>query len=434
MSTGDRFKDLQGFFQTFKLSQFPHPKTPAANEDPDHVNRRSGVVETTSDARLRDVVSVLLKHNISSCPVRRADHKNIEGKWIDTYMGVVDLLDIVAFVLSIMKTTSKWGKGFEAVLEAVVQFAEHTVEDVMKASPTVAFQPIEESASLYDTLKLLGKDRYHRAIVIDPVTERLSNIVTQSSMLNFINSNLENPAIKAFCAQTVEELGLAKPQKMVCVPITNKAVDAFYMIQKHRVTGVPIINKDGTLVGNVSARDIRSMVGSPDKFDRLFDSLSEFLVDIQTDKKTASVTGAPIALTPSPPPSSSSSSAPASAFGSSTSSSSSEEKSSASKAPVDPTAWSIPMAVTITPRDTLAGVIRLLAAKRIHRVYIMGTDADSGKEKPVGVVTLTDVLRTFADGALGPNEHPRNSISQASAREAAAMAAAAAGAAGKLDD
>src|SRR5262249_42997 len=156
-----------------------------------------------SDTRLRDVVSLLLKHNISSCPVRKADMKEKDGKWIDTYMGVVDLLDIVAFVLSIMKTTSKGGKGFEAVLEAVVQFAERTVQEVMNASPLVAFQPLEDNATIMDAIRLLGKDRYHRAIVIDPKTKRLENIITQSSMITHIAAQMEeNPDLAKFCSQT----------------------------------------------------------------------------------------------------------------------------------------------------------------------------------------------------------------------------------------
>lgn len=422
MSSSDtcsRFTGLKNLFDSLPLSKFPHPKTAvdAGNE----VNK-AGVVETTADTRLRDVVSLLLKHNISSCPVRKADHKNIDGKWIDTYCGVVDLLDIVAFVLNIMKMTSKWGKGFEAVLEAVVQFAEHTVSDVMAASPVVAFQPIEESASLSDALKLLGKDRYHRAIVIDPKTERLSNIVTQSSMLEFVlKLNESNEAINAFCSQTLLDLGLGRPQKLITIPLSHKAVDAFHLIHKHRVTGIPVVDSNGRLVGNVSARDIRSMVGSVDKFDRLFDTLSEFLEDIQVDKQkgnnnpnlaspkastSASSTGPTTPVSTSPAPANGSSTspspspfAPASASPASSSASTAESKNDG--------AWSLPPAYTAQPWDSLLDVIRQLVTRRIHRVYI--TD-DEGKIS--SVVTVTDILRVFAEGAVGPHQHPRNSISR----------------------
>ena len=45
--------------------------------------------------------------------------------------------------------------------------------------------------------------------------------------------------------------------------------------------------------------------------------------------------------------------------------------------------------VLATPATTLAEVLELIVSHRVHRVYIM----DTVSEKPVGVVTCTDVLR-----------------------------------------
>ncbi len=43
------------------------------------------------------------------------------------------------------------------------------------------------------------------------------------------------------------------------------------------------------------------------------------------------------------------------------------------------------------PDSTLAEVVGLLVAHKIHRVYVI-----DDKEQPAGIVTMTDVLRTLA--------------------------------------
>lgn len=380
-------KGLQTQFSSLKLSALPKNTVRSAD-----ANKDTGVIETTTDTRLRDVVSLMLKNNISSCPVRRSEFKDVHsGDFEKVYFGVIDLLDIVAFVLSILKTTASWGKGFEAVLEAVVQFAEHTVQDVLDASPSIQFQPILSTATADAALALLGKDRFHRVVVINSETRALETIVTQSSMAAFLHSKVtSDPVFAAFAAQPLSAFGLGAEQRVVSVPLTHKAVDAFHLIQKHRVTGVPVVDRYGSLIGNVSARDIRSMVGSPDKFDRLFDSLGEFLVDIQADKADRAATPTPGAApaphvtapaagaTPQQQLASPTKSALASPFAPQSGKPSPARRLSASHtepaapapAPAAAGRWALPEAICVEPSTTLADTLALLVTKRIHRVYI----------------------------------------------------------------
>jgi hypothetical protein len=56
-----------------------------------------------------------------------------------------------------------------------------------------------------------------------------------------------------------------------------------------------------------------------------------------------------------------------------------------------------PAVLTVTPEDTLLRVMEALVAHKLHRVYV------AENAKPVGVVTITDVLRLFA---VDPNDDP----------------------------
>jgi hypothetical protein len=62
-----------------------------------------------------------------------------------------------------------------------------------------------------------------------------------------------------------------------------------------------------------------------------------------------------------------------------------------------------PAVVTVAPEDTLLRVMEVLVAHKLHRVYV----ADE-RAKPVGVVTITDVLRLFA---VDPNDDPEGWLS-----------------------
>jgi len=424
------FAALRAFLTGIQAKDYPAP-------------REGSVVETTSDTSLRDVVALLLKHNISSCPVRREDCKGKVGPWSELYVGVIDLLDIVAFVQQIMQATSKWGRGFETVLEAVMQFGEHTAGEVLAKRTTMAYVTLNDDATLADVVSKLGPGRVHRVIILDSKTGELRNIITQSSMVSFIGRSIaSNPSLASFANLKLASVGLGLPRRLATIPLTDKAIDAFKVIQTYRVTGVPVVNDREELVGNVSARDIRSMVGGPEKFDRLFDSLSEFLAEIRADrressqppspvpakssgsnpstpKRTLSASGSPFApLTPStdtasaaplpavtstpvklsePIPASTPASPPTVVF---TQSATPETESK-----VEP--WELPPAITSTADVSVSEILESLLKYKVHRIYIVETkesrkplspnEGDPSK-KPISVVTLTDILQLFANG------------------------------------
>jgi len=291
---------------------------------------------------------------------------------------LIDILDIVAFVIEMNKTVGKWGPGFEAVLETIVQFSEHVVADVIKSGPSIAFQCLPSTASVYDCLTLLGKDRFHRVVILDGA--EMSNIVTQSAMARYLD-NLSNTSevVRTYLKNSLNDFHLGKIQRVISLNTTAKAVDAFNVIQRNRVTGVPVVDSNGAIVGNLSARDIRSLVGSPDKFDRLFDTLSEFLEGIQEDRLGNSHVHAH--------------SAPTSPLSSGAFASRPNAPAPSAAPEVVNASWRVPTAFTVDWDDSTGSVLHQLVEKNIHRAYIV----DEAR-RPVGVVTLTDIIRVFTEG------------------------------------
>mmetsp|Transcript_20568 Transcript_20568/g.48999 ORF Transcript_20568/g.48999 Transcript_20568/m.48999 type:complete len:113 (+) Transcript_20568:188-526(+) len=104
------------------------------------------------------------------------------------------------------------------------------------------------------------------------------------------------------------------------------------MVQ-HEVNAVPVVAEDGTLAGNLSAADLRGVnVAHIEQIDK---PILEFLTAVNEGKR--------------------------------------------------------PEVVKVTETATLLETMQLLITNSIHRVWIV-----DGADKPVGVVTLSDIMRKFS--------------------------------------
>jgi len=188
------------------------------------------------------------------------------------------------------------------------------------------------NSTLLDVMLFLGKYKFSRAIVVD--SEKMVNMITQSQIIRILKANLSNPDVAAVASQSVSSLGLAAPKEVVSVALKAKAVDAFTLIHQKQISGVPVLGADGSIVGTITARDIRSMVGVPAMFERMYDTVEEFLQVIQTESK--------------------------------------------------------PATICVRPDDTLSTVLDMFVDFHLHRVFVV----DENK-KPIGVISLCDVISLF---------------------------------------
>jgi len=121
---------------------------------------------------------------------------------------------------------------------------------------------------------------------------------------------------------------------VIQVPIHTPAITAFKMMAQNRVGGVPVIGVAGTVVANISARDIRAVLSSPSLYATLYLPLSSYLSIANEDRVDV--------MTP---------------------------------------------AITCHPSATLKHVIKQLYVSHIHRMYIVDE-----KQHLINVISLTDVI------------------------------------------
>jgi len=343
-------RDLVLVFESVKAKDFPRPDFARLFPEEKDKDKLSGVVWLPVDSKLKDAMLLLNKYHILAAPIRdEKKAKDKDAKWLDSYVGMLEVHDIVAFVLDQVKRHTGWGDGFETVFDSVTNFSDTTVRDVIgEPSESLPFPHCSNAATMREVMLLLGKYRYHRIIVTDPKLERVENIITQSAVVRALLQHMDaHEALTKYVDRSIKSLGLAEPRTLFHVNLKNKAIDAFRLLHKHGVGGVAVVDDDqgGKIVGNISARDIRTMVTTPALFHHMFDSVKGFLHAIrqfQADERAAK------------------------------------------KEP------DLKHVEFCHPGDTLRSVLKTFGRLGIHRLYVVDE-----KELPLSVISLTDVINVF---------------------------------------
>jgi CBS domain-containing protein len=308
---------LDTLFSKISLKSFPSVK----------------VVSVPSNATVAETLEVLSNNKILCAPVVDASKKS--DSWLDKYLGLVDMADIVSFALSKVEVAKAKSKGFAALVKEAKEFSTHQVKDILDSNGHNPFVPLALTSSMRDAMLLLGKHHLYRIIVIDAEKEELANIITQSAMVKVLGDNMKS--FGDFGKKTLTQLGLAQQKTIFSVALDNLAIDAFKLMLEKKVGAVPVLGVNGQLVGNISVRDIRTAVAKPEMWSTLFEPMSKFIGTMRADSDDI--------MSP---------------------------------------------AISCNAGDTLAQVIGKLCTSRIHRVYVVDE-----KAQLTTVVSLSDIISVF---------------------------------------
>jgi CBS-domain-containing membrane protein len=228
---------------------------------------------------IKDVLFQLQQSQILACPVFRMD----SGEKM--YTGIVSVYDILSFAV------------FEEIFDSSREFSESNLFDYLNRIDVDEFfsTPVskvigasQESASpwivystdnLDDLTKLFTTSKQHRVLVVDsdilvaslvgpiPPTASLS-IVTQSDLIRYIFDSkkgltkLSADLMEPILDVTVRELthALKSPnQPIIAMLDTQSALHGFRTMYLDSIQGVPVIDRQGNVVCNLSASDLRGI-------------------------------------------------------------------------------------------------------------------------------------------------------------------------------
>ncbi|KAK1307358.1 SNF1-related protein kinase regulatory subunit gamma-1 [Acorus calamus] len=258
---------LNSCFENIPVSSFP----PAPS---------SQVIEIPSDCSLSEAVDILSKHKILSAPVRNVEAPE-DSSWIDKYLGIVEFAGIAVWLLHQSEAAasgitngvgpqdseeaSMGGSFFENLTSS--DFYKNTkVQDISGSFRWAPFLALQTSDTFLTMLLLLSKYRMKSLPVVDLGGDKIDNVITQSAVVHMLAECVGFDWFERWGKKQLSEVGLPimRPSQLVKVMEDEPVLQAFQLMRKKRIGGLPVVGSDGKAVGNISIRDVHFLLTAPE--------------------------------------------------------------------------------------------------------------------------------------------------------------------------
>lgn len=296
------------------------------------------VISFQVNTPLSKVIDTLSGKHIQSAPVYDANKQ---------CLGLIDLCDIVAFLVHMLykKAGIDATQSSQEVTLAGFAFPRTEFEEGKGMSYRFKHQPVQEiiNFSKQNPYMPVGQQTPLRDVVRALATVRrvpvvdgegqVRALISQSSIVAWLSKRIDKVP---FATRTLEELGIAR-KKVITISASSRTLDAFAILHASRVSALTVVDAAGKMCGVVSLRDIS--LASADMHNLLVP-----VVDFVKHQRSLTILATP------------------------------------------PT-------IEAYPEHTFGLAVQRLHAVRIHRLYV---GASSSDPRPVGVVSVGDIVRVVA--------------------------------------
>jgi CBS domain-containing protein len=280
---------------------------------------------------------ILNKSGFSSLPVVE-NNKDLRG--------MVDMADFSAWVLErYLKGQGKADDVLDAELRK--ELKETPVEKFCNASGIDSCYPQRNDVQVRELFGVLSRSGVHRVPLVNSLADRfgmkhVEGFVTQSHALDFVANHFAffGPQILNRKISTIDDL---VTPKVTSIQQEKTVLEAFQTLHKEKISGMPIVDRNGELVGSICFRDFRFVIHGTFSSTKFSVPLSEFVKET-ADLASPELLGLKDKLSP---------------------------------------------AVTFHSSETLLDLVEKLQQHKTHRAYL----TKAGEKKPIGVCSVSDILR-----------------------------------------
>jgi len=180
------------------------------------------------------------------------------------------------------------GKSDRGSLDFKSKLSEHE-GDIMSVAKRDVVQ-IPPTMTIMGAVKTMVKYRFRRLPVSDPGTNRLKGIVTVMDVVNFLGGGdkaqiIENKHRGNLLSAINEEISSIMEEDVITLHKGASISEAIKMMLIGNVSGFPIVNDDGKVMGIVSERDFVSLVAKIITGKSVADVMSRDVVTVRPDTK-----------------------------------------------------------------------------------------------------------------------------------------------------
>jgi len=195
------------------------------------------------------------------------------------------------------------------------------------------FFTVKETETLEQATRVLAEQSIHRVPVVDE-NGKIVNIISQSSIIQIITDKCVN-LFGEDTERSISELATVGSSPVLSVSKNESVINTFRILDMKNKSGIALTDNDGRLVGTTTGKDLGLFLKNPTLATLnlpIFEHLQKIraeLINIRTP------------------------------------------------------------CISVFARDNLARAVALLAATRVHRVFVV---SDEEHYRPVKVISITDIL------------------------------------------
>jgi len=252
-------------------------------------------------------------------------------------VGFIDVLDLVAFLIQIAHRPESSGisyvSGNITTDELDMLYKRAADFNLTQLDEMIAVKRQPPNLVLDDAPLQSAIDIFKQTGVhrlgVTNAKGTIVSILTQSALIAYI---ADHPQILGDKAKT-EISHMHFDKKVVSIPNTTRTIDAFIELHEKKLSALAVLDQAGTLVGTISASDLKGV--EHHHFPRLLLPVEEFVVQIRSEMQKRA-----------------------------------------------------DYLVTVSPNTLLKDAIHRIHSQKVHRAFIVDEH-----QKPIGIMSLTDIIR-----------------------------------------
>jgi len=225
-------------------------------------SKPNGVIWVKSTDSLAHTLKTLIQHKIHSVPV-----------FDETKNGFVAFVDVIDFAVHLGSTYIE-NEIIEGSVDRMLQEEEHyktlQIADESRRNP---WYTVNENSILKEAVEILLQHKIHRIAVYDSHSE-LKWVLSLTDIIDFIYKHMDDHFSK-IASQTIGELNLGF-KEVITVSAEEKVWKSYMLMNSKGVSGVGITEDNGSIIGHLSAADLRVITFDTTLMDKLKQTVKNF--------------------------------------------------------------------------------------------------------------------------------------------------------------
>jgi len=149
-------------------------------------------------------------------------------------------------------------KKFSELVKKMDTIDSEAVDHIINLSGRNPLITVSEDSTIRLVLQIFAETGTHSVSVLDPLSafSKIGFVLTQSDLINWLDKHIEE--LGKLKNLSIYELGLVQ-HCVFSIQQNVTALEAFRMMARHKLHSCAVVDEDGVLLGNISAKDIKGI-------------------------------------------------------------------------------------------------------------------------------------------------------------------------------